>query len=183
VEDIVIATFQEPSLAREGMAELRRLHDTGELRVRAAAVLERRADETWLFDKEAAGLDFRGAAAGGLVGALLGTLTGPVGALLGGTPGLVSDELLDVAEDSTELILEVMVRHIQPGTTAILADIEEGADDALDTALATSGAQVKRWPRAEVVAELEGADEAAEAGRQEMRHIFHRNKEKAAQRG
>ena len=71
MEDIVIASFQDQSGFREGMTELRRAHENGALRVRAAAVLERRGDGTWSSDKV-------GASAGGVVETLLGALTGPV---------------------------------------------------------------------------------------------------------
>jgi uncharacterized membrane protein len=174
-EDIVIATFPEPGAAREGMAELRRLHNTGALRVRTAAVVERRSDGSWQFERGAQHPTFSGAVAGSVVGALLGVLTGPVTALLSATGGLVVGEVFDIVEDETrQLILEAMVGRVPPGTTAIVADVEAEAGDALEAAMDKLGAQLQRWPRAEVVAELEATDEAAEAGRREMRRIFRR---------
>ena len=177
LEDIVITTFPERNSAREGMAELRRLHDTGALKVRAAAVVERRADGSWLVDKGASHLTFGGAVAGGLVGLLVGALLGPVAALLGGTLGLVEGALLDVVEDETrELTLEVMIHHIPPGTTAIVADVEEETGDTLEAAMSKFGGRVKRWPRTEVSAELGTADEAVEAAGREMRRILHQSR-------
>jgi uncharacterized membrane protein len=161
VEHIVIATFQEASAAEQGMAELHRLHNAGTLHVGAAALMQRRPDGSWTSKKKIEHLTFKGAVAGTLVGALLGALVSPVAALLGGTLGLVGGELVDVVEDETrELILATMVRHVPPGTTAIVADVEEEAGDTLDVAMGRLGGQVKRWRRSEVLAAMGAVDEA-----------------------
>ena len=167
MEDIVIASFQDQCGFREGMTELRRAHENGALRVRAAAVLERRDDGTWSSDKV-------GASAGDVVETLLGALTGPVAEHLGSTPGMGADDVLDDTGDGAQdLILEVMVRHVPPGTTAIVADIEEeSSDDSLDLAISDLGGLVKRWPRAEVSAELDRVDEAADADPGDIRQAL-----------
>ena len=160
-EHIVIATFPEAGAAEQGMAELRRLHNAGTLQVRAATLVQRRADGSWTSGKTVDHLTFKGAVAGTLVGALLGTLISPVAALLGASFGLIGGELVDVARDETrDLMLATMVRHVPPGTTAIVADVEEESGDTLDDAVGRLGGQVKRWRRSEVLAALEPDDEA-----------------------
>lgn len=164
-EHIVIATFQEASAAKQGMAELRRLHNAGALQVRAATLMQRRADGSWTSGKRVEHLTFKGAIAGTLLGTLLGALISPVAALVGGTLGLMGGELVDVAEDETRnLTLATMVRHVPPGTTAIVADVEEEAGDALDVAMGKLGGHVKRWRRSEVVTAVEPVDEAEPSG-------------------
>ena len=114
------------------------------------------------------------------LGGLLGALTGPLGLLLGATAGALAGEVVDVTEDEvSELILDAMIARIPPGTTALLADVEERATDTLDAVMDKPGGRITRWPRADVEAELEGAEEATEAGRREARRIFHRTKTKA----
>jgi|SRR5579884_756880 len=161
-EHIVIATFQEASAAEQGMAELHRLHDAGTVKVRAAALLQRRAAGGWTAERKVDHLTFKGAIAGTLVGALLGALISPVAALLGSTFGLMGGELVDVVQDEArDLLLETMVRHVPPGATAIVADVEEkDGGDTLDVAMGRLGGQVKRWPRAEVMNALGTVDEA-----------------------
>jgi uncharacterized membrane protein len=180
VENIVVVTFDEPSGAHQGLTELRRLDDSGAVKVRAVTVVERRPDGVWRIADEVEHPRFVGTVTGGIIGTLLGALTGPLGFLLGATAGVLAGEVIDVTEDeASELILEAMIARIPPGTTALLADVDEPTTDALDAAMEKFGARITRWDRGEVEAELEGAGEATEAGRRETRRIFHRLKEKA----
>jgi uncharacterized membrane protein len=179
VENIVAVTFDEPGAALQALNELQRLHESEALKARAAAVLERRPDGTWRIADATQHPSFAGTVTGGLLGAILGALTGPLGLLLGGTAGLLAGELIDVTEDEAEeLILEAMINRIPPGTSALLADVDE-PPDTLDAIMEKLGGRIMRWPRADVEAELEAAAEAAAAGRRESRRIFHLRKQKA----
>jgi uncharacterized membrane protein len=180
VENIVVVTFDELNGALQGLSELRRLDDAGALTARAAAVVERRPDGTWRIVDEEEHPSFAGTVTGGLVGAVLGALTGPLGLLLGGTAGLLAGELIDVTEDQeSEIILESMMARIPPGTTALVADVQESVPDTLDAVMEKLRGRVTRWARADVEAELKAAAEATRIGGQETRRLFHRMKEKA----
>jgi uncharacterized membrane protein len=180
VENIVAVTFDEPGAAIQALNELQRLHESKALKVGTAAVLERRGDGTWRVAHETEHPTFAGTITGGLLGAILGALTGPLGLLLGGTAGLLAGELIDVTEDEAEeLILEAMINRIPPGSTALLADVDEPVPDTLDAIMGKLGGRIMRWSRADVEAELEAAAEATDAGRRESRRIFHLKKEKA----
>lgn len=180
MKNIVVVTFDEPSRALEGLTELERLDDAEAVKLRAAAVVERRPDGTWRMADETEHPTFAGTITGGLIGSLLGALTGPLGLLLGGTAGLLAGELVDVTEDeASDIILEAMIARIPAGTTALVADVDEPVTDTVDAVMDKLGGQVTRWPRAEVEAELEAAAEATEAGRRETRRIFHRIKQTA----
>jgi uncharacterized membrane protein len=181
VENVVFVSFDDPNAALKALTELLRLHDAEALKVHTAAVVERRPDGTWRIADETEHPAFGGTLAGGLVGALVGALTGPVGLLLGATAGLLAGELVDVNKDEAdELILEAMIGKVPPGTTALLAEVDEPVPDTLDAVMQKLGGRVTRWPRKEVEAELEAAAEADEANRRETRRIFHRWKEKTA---
>ena len=183
MENIVIATFDGTNAALQGLRELQQLDDAGKLRLRGAAVVERRPDGTWRIADEAEEPAFGATVAGGLLGALVGVLTGPLGLLLGGAAGLMAGEVIDVTEDEArELIHEAMIRRVPPGTTALVGDVEEPVSHPLDDAMAKLGAQMTRWPREEVQAELEGATEATEAGHRASRRILHHHKHKAKAR-
>jgi uncharacterized membrane protein len=180
VENIVAVTFDEPGAAIHALNELQRLHESEALKVRTAAVLERRGDGTWRVADKEEHPTFAGTITGGLVGAILGALTGPLGLLLGGTAGLLAGELVDVTEDQAEeLILEAMINRIPPGSSALLAEVDEPVPDTLDAVMEKLRGRVMRWSRADVEAELEAAAEAAEAGRRECRRILHLRKERA----
>jgi uncharacterized membrane protein len=180
VENIVAVTFDEPGAAIQALNELQRLHESEALKVRTAAVLERRGDGTWRVADKTEHPTFAGTITGGLVGAILGALTGPLGLLLGGTAGLLAGELIDVTEDEAEeLILEAMINRTPPGSSALLAEVDEPVPDTLDAIMGKLGGRIMRWSRADVEAELEAAAEATDAGRRESRRILHLRKEKA----
>jgi uncharacterized membrane protein len=182
MENIVIVTFNDSKAALRGLQELQQLDDDGKLKLRTATVVERRPDGTWRIADEDEQADFGATIAGGLLGALVGVLAGPLGLLLGGAAGLMAGEVIDITEDEArELIHEAMIRRVPPGTMALIGDVEEPLSHPLDDAMAKLGAQVARWPRAEVQAELKGAPEATEAGRRESRRALHRHKAKVAQ--
>ena len=178
----MIATFDDANAALEGLRELQQLDDAGKLRLRNAAVVERRPDGTWRIVDEDETADFHATLAGGLLGAMVGVLAGPLGLLLGAAAGLMAGEVIDVTEDEArELIHEEMIRCVPPGTTALVGDVDEPLSHPLDEPMAKLGAQITRWPRAEVQTELESAAEATEAGRQASRRILHRRKARAGQ--
>ena len=155
MENILIATFDGPKAAHRGLQELQKLDDHGRLRLRAATVVEHRPDGTWAFPDETEKPAFGAALTGGVLGGLVGALAGPLGILLGGAAGLMAGEVIDVTEDEArELIHEDMIRRIPSGTTALVADVEEPLSHPVDDALGKLGAQVRRWPRDEVQAEL-----------------------------
>jgi uncharacterized membrane protein len=53
MENIVIATFDDTNAALRGLRELQQLDDAEKLKLRDAAVVERRADGTWRIADEA----------------------------------------------------------------------------------------------------------------------------------
>ena len=183
MENIVIATFNDSNAALQGLKELKQLDDAGKLSVRTADVVERRPDGTWKVLKEMHNPALGAANGGGLTGALIGGMAGPLGMLLGSDVGIMAGAEVDrLDHDGRELVHKAIIRYVPPGKTALMGDVEEPVTEPLDAAMANLGAHTRRWPRAVVEAELVVAAEAtaaAEAGLLEAGRTLHRHMLKA----
>ena len=120
-----------------------------------------------------------GTASGSLIGMLIGVLGGPVGVLVGWGAGALMGGVFDIdrAEKSDEA-LAALGRAIPPESTAVIAGVAEPAVEVIDGEMAKLGGEVTRRPVAEVMDELEAAEEAAEAAAREARRAL-REKRKA----
>jgi uncharacterized membrane protein len=124
-----------------------------------------------------------GAATGGLIGLTLGTLGGPLGVLLGGAWGMLLGSLVDLdAAEEEESILATMARAIQPGSTAVIAQVTDTTTEVVDAEIEHLGGVVMRRPVAEVEAELAAAEEATRAAEEEARRKL-REERKAEVKG
>ena len=89
---------------------------------------------------------------------------------MGGTYGMLLGSLVDLsAEEEEESVLAAMARAIQPGTTALIAEVTEPTPEVVDAMMGRLGGQVLRRPVAEVEAELVAAAEAARSAEEEAR--------------
>lgn len=97
---------------------------------------------------------------GGLLGAAVGILGGPIGILLGGSVGLLAGSLVDDsnAEDNTSL-LSYSSQSLLVGQTALIALVQE--DDVADFDMQFEGMNcaIMHWDAAEIADELEQAEE------------------------
>jgi uncharacterized membrane protein len=122
---VVVAAFKTHSAANAVLDELRMLQDAGQIKIDAAAVLDRdmenrlhiRDTRDWGFGK--------GALAGGAVGVVLGLMAGPVGwavlgsALVGGIAAKMHHTY-----GFNEARLRKLGDSLQPGNSAIVAVVE-----------------------------------------------------------
>ncbi|MEI3376274.1 MAG: hypothetical protein V8R08_00290 [Coriobacteriales bacterium] len=97
---------------------------------------------------------------GGLLGAAVGILGGPVGILLGGGVGLLAGSLVDDsnAEDDTSLIAYCS-RSLLPGQTAVIALVQEDDTADFDTQFEGMDCAIMHWDAAEIADEVEQAEE------------------------
>jgi hypothetical protein len=103
---------------------------------------------------------------------LVGVLGGPVGALLGWGAGATMGGAFDVDRAVTsDEALTVLGQAIPPGSTALIASVEEPAVEVIDAEMYTLGGEVTRRPVDEVMSELEAAEEAADAAAREARRV------------
>jgi uncharacterized membrane protein len=119
-----------------------------------------------------------GTASGSLIGMLVGVLGGPVGVLVGWGAGAVMGGAFDVDRAVTsDEALSVLSKAIPPGSTAVIASVEEPTVDVIDGEARKLGGEVTRRPVAEVMAELEAAEDAAEAAAREARRTLRTERE------
>lgn len=171
--DVIAVTFDEDSKAYQALSELRQADHDGSVAVRSAMIVERRPEGGIHVKEGEDNVIGAGTAGGGLVGMLIGVLGGPLGVLLGFGTGMLVGAAVDVDRaDVEDDALSQMGATIPVGRTALVAEIDEGANDVVDSRMIALGGTVMRRPAEEVLAELEAADEAAEASAKEARRVM-----------
>jgi uncharacterized membrane protein len=115
---------------------------------------------------------------------LIGVLGGPVGALIGWGAGALLGGAFDIdrAETSDEA-LGVLGRAIPPGSTAVIASVNEPAVEVIDGEMKKLDGEVTRKPAAEVMDELEAAEDAAAAASREARRTVREKHQADAKAG
>jgi uncharacterized membrane protein len=164
VDSVVVVGFKDNDKAYEGFSVLKTLSDQQKLTARSAAVVER--DQTGKlqvkdsFDAET-GVDTAG---GGFMGLLLGVIGGPVGMLLGLTGGALAGGSFELRRsDDQDEVLTQLNAAINPGHTVLVAQVNEPTEEVLDKAMGDLDGVVVRRSEADVLSELEAAEDAANA--------------------
>lgn len=179
IDNVVVVQFTEQSKAYQALTVLKQCDAEGRIALASAAVVERTPDGTLRIAEGAENVGPVGAASGSLLGMLIGVLGGPVGALVGYGSGALVGGAFDLDRlDKSDEALTVFGRAIPPGSTAVMATVEEPAVEVIDGEMAKLGGEVTRRPVGEVVAELEASEAAADAAAHEARREL-REKRKA----
>ena len=160
--NVIAVTFRDRGNAFQALSEMKGAAFEGRVDVIAANVVFR-DDDGGL--KVSEGVDNVGGAAtlgGSLVGVLIGgAIGGPVGLLVGWAGGMLVGGAFDIrrANASTSVLGEISAR-IPVGGTALIAEVDEVAEEVIDTEMGKLGGMVFRRPAEAVLAELEAAEEA-----------------------
>ena len=172
-ENVVVVRFTESSKAYQALSVLKECDAQGRVGLESAAVVERTKEGELRVPEGTDNVGLVGTASGSLIGMLLGVLGGPVGVLVGWGSGALIGGVFDVdrAVKSDEA-LTAFGRAMPPGSTAVIATVDEPAVEVIDGEMATLGGEVTRRPVGEVMDELEAADEAAEAAAREARRTL-----------
>jgi uncharacterized membrane protein len=178
-ENVIVVRFTEPSKAYQALSVLKELDGSGRIGLESAAVVERTATGELRTPESADNVGLVGTASGSLIGMLIGVLGGPVGVLLGGGAGALMGGAFDVDRALTsDEALTVLGKAIPTGSTAVIASVEEPAVEVIDGEMKKLDGEVTRRPVAEVMTELEAAEDAADAAAREARRTI-RAKRKA----
>ena len=172
-ENVVVVQFTEPSKAYQALSVLKECDAEDRIALESAAIVERTAEGELRIPEGADNVNLVGTASGSLIGMLIGVLGGPVGVLVGWGAGALTGGLFDIdrAEKSEEA-LAALGRAMPPGSTAVIASVEEPAVEVIDGEMAKLGGEVTRRPVAEVMDELEASEAAAEAAAREARRTL-----------
>jgi len=164
VDSIVVVGFKENSKAFEGFSTLKSLSDEGKLTARSGAVVER--NDAGTLDIKDSFDDESGVATvgGGFMGMLLGVIGGPVGMVLGLTGGALAGGSFDLRHaDQQDDVLTQLNAAINPGHTVLVGQVNEPTVEVLDTAMGNLDGVVLRKSEADVLTELDAAEDAAQA--------------------
>ena len=172
-DNVVLVRFDDASKAYQGLSELKQAADAGRVELRSAALLERGPDGAVRVPEGADNVTGLGTASGGLLGMLVGVLGGPIGMLFGGSVGMLTGGTADVARAADQdVALDTLSRQIEPGRTALVAEVGEVAPEGVDTAMAARGGTVTRRSAADVYNEVQSAEAAADAADAEARRVL-----------
>ena len=173
-ENVVVVRFTDPSKAYQALSVLKECAAEGRIGLESAAIVERTETGELHIPEGTDNVDLLGTASGSLLGMLIGVLGGPVGVLVGWGSGALVGGAFDIDHAVTsDEALTVLGRALPPGSTAVMASVNEPAVEVIDGEMEKLDGEVTRRPTFEVMAELEAAEDAAEAAAREARRTLH----------
>jgi uncharacterized membrane protein len=177
VDSVVVVGYYENAMAYEGFSKLKSLSDQQQLTARSAAVVERDQNGTLQIKDSFEAETGVATAGGGLVGMLLGAIAGPYGMLLGLTGGALAGGKFELDRgDEQDEVLTQLNAAINPGHTVLVAQVNEPSVEVLDKAMGDLGGVVVRKSEADVLTELEAAEDAANAAQAAARKAVREKK-------
>lgn len=175
---VVVMTFKENSQAYETFSKLKALHLEGKVEIEQLAVIEN--NETKGFEvKDAA--DLTGSDrffAGGLIGAFVGIIGGPLGMLLGWTTGSIIGNVSDIGEVKGAMsTFQQTSTLLTEGSVGVIAIVSEYSEHVIDEVVKTElGGEVVRFSAAAVQEEIDEAYKAERELRREARKHWFKDK-------
>jgi uncharacterized membrane protein len=144
MDKMIVVVFDSESKAYEGSKALKELNGEGSITLYAMGVIEKNPGGK-VTVKEEAEKGPLGTAVGLATGSLIGAFGGPVGMAIGAYAGTLGGVLYDSASAGIgeDFLAEVGTR-LQPGKTAVVAEIEEEWVTPVDTRMEALGGVVSR---------------------------------------
>jgi uncharacterized membrane protein len=150
MDKMIVVVFDSESKAYEGSKALRELHADGSITLYAMGVIAKDASGK-VTVKEAADEGPLGTAVGLVTGSLIGLLGGPIGVAIGAGTGTLGGILYDLANVGVgEDFLAEVGGRLQPGKTAVVAEVGEDWSMPVDTRMEAAGGVVLRRGLGEV---------------------------------
>jgi uncharacterized membrane protein len=149
MDNMLVIIFDSEIKALEGSRSLQKLQEEGSINLYSKAVISR--DGSGKVEvKQKGDMGPVGTAVGLLTGSLIGMLGGPVGLVLGTYVGTASGLLYDMAQIGVgQDFLTEVERTMQPGKSAVVAEVGEDWTLPVDTSMEALGGVVIRRTRRE----------------------------------
>ena len=177
MQNIVAVLFRNESEGYQAITELRQAAATDRYTILQMALIKRQGQTVSVCDSFDSGIQTgNNVMIGGLTGALIGILGGPVGVLLMGSYGMLAGSLTGSAEamDNAALI-EMVSSKLLDGEIALIALAEEASEAELDARLGKFDVEIARFDAAVVAEEVEEAQkiqkEMDKMARKELREV------------
>jgi uncharacterized membrane protein len=161
MDNMLVIIFDSEINAYEGSKSLQKLQEEGSINLYSTAVISRDASgKVAVMQKGDMGPV--GTAVGLLTGSLIGLLGGPVGLILGTYAGTAGGLLYDMAKIGVgQDFLTEVERTMQPGKSAVVAEVGEEWTLPVDTSMEALGGVVIRRTRREFLDAQINRDAAA----------------------
>jgi uncharacterized membrane protein len=162
--NIVGALFNTESEAREAMAALSETPQINGTTIYQISLVKRKEGVLKLCDNFSSEyLKSNDAVKGGLIGGLIGVLTGPVGLLLGGAAGaLLGKAGEEDKKDESAALIEQAAKKLEEGDIALIALVDETDESILDHAMVKFNTVIVRYDAEVISKELEEAEKMEE---------------------
>lgn len=174
-QNIVVGIFEVESEGFQALAELKQNPGGEDSFLTAAALVKKENGALRTLDAFDTGVHTTDdTALGGLLGALVGVLGGPIGVLLGGSYGMLLGSTLDMGDAvAGASLLEQTAMKMDEGDVAVIGLAFEEDEKVLDQKLGKYKTIIARFDAATIAAEVEEAEqlekEMARQARQELR--------------
>ena len=170
MDNVIVVRFDESSKAYQALSIIKGCAAEGRIGLEEAVVVERNAKGELNMVERTDNAELAGTAGGSVIGMLVGVLGGPLGVLVGWGAGAIVGGAWDLSRiDAAGEGIAMLSQAIPPGANAVIASVHEPAVEVLDGEMEKLGGETTRRPIAEVTAELEVAEEAANAAAYEAR--------------
>jgi uncharacterized membrane protein len=172
-KNVIVVSFSVEANAYQALSELKQVAAQGKVGLDNAVVIERAADGSFsVKDMENQTIGNK-TGIGGLIGAFVGILGGPLGVLFGwGAGSLIgsASEVDDAIE--SQAILAKLSTLIPAGSSGLIAEVDEVANEVVDGVMSKLDGTVTRQSSADVEAEVAAAAEAQAAAQREASRVL-----------
>lgn len=143
--NVVVLQFEDSDKTHRALSQLKQADADGLADVHAAVIIEQKANGSL---EVADGTDTRigeGLTKGSLIGVVVGLLGSPLGLLLGWGAGALIGGVIDADKASdTDAAIGAFTKTVPPGRHALIADVTESRESAIDTLAAADSGTVTR---------------------------------------
>lgn len=162
MENVVIVLFNVESEGYQAFAHVEQKPYTDDYVVSQFDLVKREGDNLIPCNRGDSGINTTDDAwKGGLIGALVGILGGPFGILLGGATGATIGMTFDVDDAiENESMVEMAATKLFDGEVALIALVQEEAEEPFNTLFDGLDCTIMRQDAAEVAEEVEEARDA-----------------------